>query len=208
MKTLYHGSHRGIEGCINPVSSRALCDFGKGFYTGDIKEQAETLVSNDENGKLYVLSVNLDNLRIYNFDNDVLWALYVGVNRGRIDITKYKKLQALIHKINSNDVIVGLIADDRMMYVYGLFVDGLITDAVLIESLKSVKLGSQYVFKTMEACSQIKIANSEILSEERKKELLHNKSKVIGNIQNVIEDLSKKYRRQGRFIDEILEEYK
>ena len=32
---LYHGSRGGIQGKIRPCS-RLRCDFGKGFYMGDI----------------------------------------------------------------------------------------------------------------------------------------------------------------------------
>lgn len=205
---LYHGSHSGVVGDINPLSSRELCDFGRGFYVGDLKEQAETLVSNDDSGTIYTLEVNIDNLKIYNFNDDIKWALYVGVNRGRIEASKYPRLQSLVDNISSNDIVVGLIADDRMMYVYDLFIRGLISDVVLIESLKYVKLGRQFVFKTKKACTHIKILDSRLIEPQRKKLLLHNKSRVIGNIQVVIDDLIKKYRRTGKYIEEILEGYK
>ena len=46
--TLYHGSHEGIEGEIAPNISRDVCDFGKGFYTGDNPTQAKTLICEDK----------------------------------------------------------------------------------------------------------------------------------------------------------------
>lgn len=103
---LYHGSHGGISGVINASSSRKLCDFGIGFYTGDKQEQAKSIIADDEEGVFYTLKADLD---------------------------------------------------------------GIITDKALSECLKSVKLGSQYVFKNDMACQRICIIKSGVLQEDEKK---------------------------------------
>ena len=42
----------------------------------------------------------------------------------------------------------------------------------------------------------------------KKKLLLHKKSITIGKVQATVEDYIKKYRRTGKYIDEILEGYR
>lgn len=206
--TLYHGSHRGLDGTINAMRSRSSCDFGKGFYTGDYDKQAKMLISDDVNGHFYTLSVDLSALNVYEFTDDVLWALYVGVNRGHIDIRPYSKLQKLLQEIDKHDVIVGLIADDKMMFVYAQFIEGVLTDKALIACLQQVKLGKQFVFKNDAACKKIKILADDQLSVAERRSLLNIKQGMLSNIAPMVANLQRLYRRQGLYIDEILERYK
>ena len=87
----FHGSKSGISGPINPIS-RSQCDFGKGFYLGSDIIQPLSLISNYTNPKLYVLSMNFDNLNILNLNDDIIWTMTVAFNRGKIDSHKYEKL--------------------------------------------------------------------------------------------------------------------
>lgn len=205
--TLFHGSHGGIVGSINAQSSRDLCDFGKGFYLGEMEEQAKTIAASEKGGIIYTIRVDINDMKVYRFTDDVLWALYVGVNRGRINTNKYPKLRDIVARINKYDVVVGLIADDRMAFIYSEFINGNITDKALVECLKYVKLGHQYVFKNNEACSKLCIISERHLSAEECKILNHDKSVTIGGIPIIVEDLKRKFRRDGRFVDEVLEEY-
>jgi peptidoglycan/xylan/chitin deacetylase (PgdA/CDA1 family) len=113
-----------------------------------------------------------------------------------------------VFKISSNDVVIGYIADDRMVYVYSAFIDGTMTDIALINCLKYVNMGKQYVFKTKRACSKIKILNRYHLDSDYRKVLLHDKHRTINEVQYVVEEMIKKYRRTGKYIDELLEVYK
>ena len=45
---LYHGSKSGIRGNIRPDLGRSMCDFGKGFYLGDLPDQPIGLIANDK----------------------------------------------------------------------------------------------------------------------------------------------------------------
>lgn len=205
--TLFHGSKGCFVGDISPFCSRVECDFGQGFYVGDQQKQAETIVIDANPSIIYKLSVSLNNLSVYKFDDDRLWALYVGINRGLLQLENLPKLNTIVKHINSHDVIIGLIADDRMMYIYNAFINGDVTDIVLKECLKEVQLGNQYVFKTEKSCKQIKIQECWELSKERKKVLKHDKSVVLGNIGNIVEEIKLEHRREGLFIDELLKSY-
>lgn len=206
--SLFHGSHSGISGEILATKSRSLCDFGTGFYTGDNELQAKTIIAEDDGGVFYELSADLSNLSVYEFKNNLEWAFVIGAYRNHIDKEQYPKLKSLISEIEKFDVIKGLIANDRMAYVYTQFVTGAITDVVLQNALQYVHLGNQYVFKTNEACKNIKIISSKKLAESERKDLLHEKHKTIGTLKSDIEELQRKYRRDGRFIDELLDDWR
>lgn len=106
-------------------------------------------------------------------------------------------------RISFNDIIRGLIADDRMYYVYTNFINGLITDVTLADAL-------QYVFKTQKACDYLTCVDSCILQSDELKQLKKNRSRIIGKLPNEIDELFKKHRRDrdGKFIDEVLEVFR
>ncbi len=60
---LYHASKAGIIGPIAPISN-SKCDFGKGFYMGTDPYQPLTLISDFEESKFYVMSLDLSNLEV------------------------------------------------------------------------------------------------------------------------------------------------
>lgn len=139
--TLYHGSKSGIRGAIAPIS-RERCDFGKGFYMGTDRTQPLTLICNYPNARLYTLCVDLSDLKIFDVEVGLDWAL---------------------------------------------------------------KLGRQYVALTKKACQKIKILDEQELTEndrnKQKQESEANRSKDIA----MADKICRKYRRDGRFFDEILE---
>lgn len=203
--TLYHGSKSGIRGDIAPVS-RERCDFGKGFYMGTDRTQPLTLICNYPNSKIYTLNVDLSGLKIFNVELGLDWALLVAYNRGKMDIVKHSKIYDRIADLNKGyDMIIGYIANDRMFVVLDRFFNGEITDTALINSLSALKLGKQYVALTEKACKKIKIHDMQELTESDREKLKQdsevNRSKGI----SMAEEICRKYRREGRFFDEILE---
>ena len=73
---LYHGSKSGLVGDIRPIS-RALCDFGKGFYMGTKQLQPLTLICNFPNAKMYTLKLNLTGLCVLEIEVGIDWALLI-----------------------------------------------------------------------------------------------------------------------------------
>lgn len=203
--TLYHGSKSGIRGTIAPVS-RKRCDFGKGFYMGTNRIQPLTLICNYPNAKIYTLSVNLSNLKILEVEAGLDWALLIAYNRGKMESTKHSTIYKRIANLsNGCDIIIGYIANDRMFVVLDRFFNGEITDMALIHSLSALKLGKQYVALTEKACKKIKILDEQELTvndrEKLKQESEANRSKGIA----MADEICRKYRRDGRFFDEIIE---
>lgn len=202
--TLYHGSKSGISGTIAPVS-RQRCDFGKGFYMGTDRTQPLTLICNYPNAKIYTLSVDLSGLKILNLEVGLDWAMLVAYNRGKMESVKNSEIYNRFAKLGKGcDMIIGNIANDRMFVVLDRFFNGEITDMALINSLSALKLGKQYVALTERACKKIKIIDEqEPAQNDRdilKQESEANRSKGIA----LADAICRKYRRNGRFFDEIL----
>ncbi len=204
--TLYHGSKSGIRGAIAPIS-RERCDFGKGFYMGTDRTQPLTLICNYPNAKLYTLGVNLSGLKILDIEIGLDWALLVAYNRGKMDVVKHSAIYNRFADLsNGCDMIIGYIANDRMFVVLDRFFNGEITDMALINSLSALKFGKQYAALTEKACQRIKILDEQELTEEDRDKLKLqsevNRSKGIA----MADEICRKYRRDGRFFDEILKE--
>ena len=92
----------------------------------------------------------------------------------------------------------------RMFVVLDRFFNGEITDLALINSLSALKPGKQYVALTKKACGQIKILDEQHIFKEDRESLKivseANRSKGIA----LADEICRKYRREGRFFDEIL----
>ena len=203
---LYHGSKSGIRGPVAPIS-RERCDFGKGFYMGTDPYQPLTLISDFEESKFYVVSLDLTGLRILNVKPDLEWAMLVAYNRGKMEEAKGTALYeryAVMRK--GYDVTVGSIADDRMFYVLDNFFQGIITDKALVMSLSALQLGEQYVAMTEKACQHIQIEDEIELSHLERIFLrdLSESNRVKG--VRLANEICRDYRREGRFFDEILKD--
>ncbi len=206
IKHLYHGSRGGIVGDIKP-ESRSRCDFGRGFYMGTNKDQARTLVANDQVPYLYKLDFDLSTME----ENRILtlsgmeWAFFVLYNRDRLGNIKGSELyNNLQHLADGKDVIIGPIADDAMNEAMTKFTESQITDKAFLESISALDYGTQYVAKTQEACSCITVISEK---EMRGKELQDAMMSAIlrrkeGSV--VADKMQKLYRREGRYFDEIL----
>ena len=204
---LYHGSRGGLTGNIKP-NSRIRCDFGQGFYMGTKSEQAKTLVFHDSMPVFYTMQFELSKIpenKILTL-SDIEWAFYVLYNRGNLEIMKGTNLYQRLSEMDTNkDVVIGPIADDNMNQVMRQFVNGDITDVVLLECIRCIDYGTQYVAKTQSACDHIKIQLEENLdiaqydiyqkySDDRRKESAE-KLKII----------KRQFRKEGRYLDDILE---
>lgn len=202
--TLYHGSKSGIVGKITP-SSRDRCDFGRGFYMGTDPMQPLTLICNYPDAKLYTLKCDLSGLNILDVEVGIDWALLVAYNRGKMESVKDTAIYRRVAEMTAGcDMLIGFIANDRMFVVLDRFFKGEITDEALIHSLSALKLGKQYVALTEKACKQIEIAEEKALTvadrEALRVESEENRSKGVA----LAEGICRKYRREGRFFDEIL----
>lgn len=206
---LYHGSRNGIKGDIQP-KSRNLCDFGTGFYMGTKPEQVKDLVFNEMSPVFYTLNLHLENIaqqRILIL-SDMDWAFFVLYNRGMLkEIKNTAFYQKLAGMDRDKDIIIGPIADDNMTMVMQQFTDGLITDKTFMECIRCIDYGMQYVAKTERACKQVEILRKENIdtTEPNKYQERENERRRENNRK--LKKTRREYRGQGRYLDEILEEY-
>lgn len=200
----YHGSKKGIVGDIAP-KSREFCDFGKGFYLGTDASQPLTLICDEKKPKFYAFKFDLTGLRVLHVELGIEWAMLIAYYRGYMNEVKgsaiYNKYASMA---KGYDVIRGYIANDRMYQVMKRFFEKEITDVALINSLSALDLGEQYVCITEKACKQLEILSEKELTSL---ELSLIKDKSIARREEGIqktEEVLVKYRREGKFFDEII----
>lgn len=210
IKILYHGSRGGIDGDIKPIS-RDRCDFGRGFYMGTNSNQAKTLVANDSAPFFYQLEMDLNKIckdKILEL-KDMDWAFFVLYNRRRMESVKntefYKKYK---HMADGKDIIIGPIADDAMNETMHKFMDSQITDKAFLESIRVLNFGNQYVAKTDYSCSCIKILTERELYGKELSDAVVIQINQRKQGTQMAEEIQRKYRREGRYFDEIIDEVK
>ena len=201
---LYHGSKKGIVGDIAPIS-RNECDFGGGFYMGTNTLQPLTLVCNEDKPKFYTVELDMTGLKVLTVEIGMDWAMLIAYYRKEMESAKGTPIyEKYAHMADGYDVIIGYIANDRMYTELSRFFNRTLTDVALINCLSALDLGKQYVAISEKACRQIKILKEEPLSQlelsllkdmsaERRKEGIA-----------LAEEIEVKYRREGKFFDEIL----
>ena len=200
----YHGSKSGIIGNIQPIS-REECDFGQSFYMGTSTLQPLTLVCTEEKSKFYTVAFDLSGLNVLEVEIGLDWAMLIAYYRKQMEQVKGSAIyEKYAHFADGYDVIVGYIANDRMYTELARFFNGSITDTALLKCLSVLDLGRQYVAITQKACDQIKILEErdfyllERLALQDKSIARRNEGIALAN------EVVKKYRREGRFFDEII----
>lgn len=201
---LYHGSKKGIDGDIAPIS-RSECDFGKGFYMGTAPLQPLTLVCNEEKPVFYTVDLDLRGLKVLTVDIGMDWAMLIAYYRKEMEKAKGTTIYEKYAKMaDGYDVIVGYIANDRMYTELSRFFNRTLTDVALINCLSALDLGKQYVAVSEKACKQIKIVSEQPISYL---ELAMLKDMSVTRRREGValaEEIEVKYRREGKFFDEIL----
>ena len=143
---LYHGSNQGIEKPKLFPAARAL-DFGNGFYLTSDFEQAKkwsilTVKRRGEGSPIVsVFKVDEEKLNQLNVE----WLRYVSSNRKSMNFN------------DRRDIVVGPVANDNTIPVLNLYLKGAYNEDEAIKRLMPQKLKDQYVFKTEEAVSILKL---------------------------------------------------
>lgn len=201
---LYHGSKKGIIGDIAPIS-RSECDFGCGFYMGTNTLQPLTLICNEEKSRFYTVELDMTDLKVLTVEIGMDWAMLIAYYRKEMEEAKGTPIyEKYAHMADGYDVIVGYIANDRMYTELSRFFNKTLTDVALINCLSALDLGKQYVAISERACRQIKILKEEPLSQLELLLLRDMSSERRREGIALAEEIELKYRREGKFFDEIL----
>lgn len=143
---VYHGSYMEVSS-PDVTMSRSNVDFGKGFYTTPIREQAVKWARRFKMKKgssvLSAYEVDEEKLRaeflVKEFDSySDAWLDYIVACRSGQCPKTY-------------DVIIGGVANDKVFDTIELFFDGLIDKSVAIERLRYEKPNLQVCFCSQEA---------------------------------------------------------
>ncbi len=154
---LYHGSYLEIQR-PDLKHSRDNLDFGRGFYTTPIYEQAVKWCEKfKRRGKEGVVSQycfdeeNMSNLSVLRFEAySEEWLDFILNCRSGEDSTDY-------------DLVIGGVANDKVFNTVELFFDGLIDKKEAIKRLCYEKPNLQICFRTDKALEGLKFEGSEVL---------------------------------------------
>lgn len=151
---LYHGSNQYIQE-IDLAKGKKYKDFGQGFYTTHLKEQAvywSRRIAERFGGHATVTEFEFDleaamadGLAVKIFERaDKDWALFVMSNR-RMDRSE-----------DHYDIVIGPVADDNMARLFGLYDMNIIDLDAVVAGLIYKDLNSQYFFATKRSLNYLK----------------------------------------------------
>lgn len=161
---LYHGTNIDIQS-INLELCRPYKDFGRGFYTTELPEQAQKMarrVARIYGGEPIVNIYRIDDgfmknnsLNIKDFGKfpSESWALFVMNNRNKF-FTDFKSADCNIDC--KYDIVCGSIADDDMAMLFRQYQNELISFDALIKGMVFKEVTNQYSFHTERAVQLLK----------------------------------------------------
>lgn len=153
--TLYHGSYTEVK-TPDLSHSRLNVDFGKGFYTTPIFEQAvKWCMKFKRTGKKAVVSKYefdekaCDSLNILNFESySEQWLDFIISCRKEEDKTDY-------------DIVIGGVANDKVFNTVELYFENLIDKNEAIKRLRYEKPNLQICLRTQKALDVLRFEGSE-----------------------------------------------
>ena len=204
-KIIFHGSKNIIEGEISPNYGRVNNDFGNGFYCGESIEQTTSFVSRFQDSSIYILKFDNKDLKCEFFDVNQEWMLAVAYFRGKLkEYEDNEIIKNIIEKVKKSDYVIAPIADNRMFRIIDRFIDGEITDEQCKHCLAATNLGNQYVFLTEKATSKISILERCYIAKAEREFYYKQKEEDVNDSDNKVKFALIKYKREGKYIEEIL----
>lgn len=150
---LFHGTIADFDK-VSLSKSHNRRDFGKGFYTTLLEQQAKEWA--------YRLSLreNVSRYFVYNFtfqENDNLKIKrFNALNKDWLEFIKENRSQGGLQ--HDFDVVIGPVADDNTMETIQLYIAGILTSDEAVERLKYNKVNNQVSFHTEKALNYLKLA--------------------------------------------------
>ena len=160
---LYHGTNIDIDN-IDIDKCQPYKDFGKGFYTTTLFDQAQAMAikkSRIFGGTPCVITYDvpdnillLPNLKIKVFDKATQeWAVFIINNRNR-DFNDHTN--SLCNTDNKYEVVYGPVANDTLTNLIQRYKRGYIDANVLLKEMEYVAPNNQYSFHTKAAVALLK----------------------------------------------------
>ena len=161
---LYHGSNTEIEK-IDLTQCRPFKDFGRGFYTTSVKEQAWAMAKRTVRiykfGSPCITEFFLDDVilndpafRIKRFlKPDFNWALFVVNNRNQ-NFTNFADSEC--NSDNKYDIVTGPVANDDISALIDVYLAGILSNEALTKELTFRELSEQISFHTEKSVTCLK----------------------------------------------------
>jgi hypothetical protein len=156
---LFHGSNQTVKS-PNITHSRGNLDFGRGFYTTTNYSQAcnfATLVTSKRGNGVATVSVyQFEEQKLHSFNSKLFngiteeWLDFVAANRLGLPVEHY-------------DLIVGPVADDKVIETVQLYIAGVLSKEAALVQLKVNQAYDQIVFLSECALSAISFEKAEIV---------------------------------------------
>lgn len=202
-QVLFHGSKFGLNN-VSIQKSRENCDFGKGFYLGESYSQALSFVNEYEKSSVYSFRYKTDKLKIKEFICDMDWMLAICYYRGNLKNYRVNKtVSKIVKDVESADIIIAPIADNKMFYIMNQFTEGEINASVALHSLSASQLGLQYVFKTDKSLENLEVVEKYYISTPERNACSKQQEQRSFEIDTKFK-LAKRNYRDGLFIEELL----
>lgn len=205
MKVLCHGSRTMINGKLRLDANGDSNDFANGFYCGENVKQAGMFVSSEPDSSLYIVASNIEQLDIRNFFINADWMVAVAYYRDTLgDYINHPMVQDIVESVESHDLIVAPIADNRMFEIIDQFINGELTDKQCSHALSASQLGYQFVFRTQKALDSIEILERCYLCSSEKAYYNRSNERESNTSLNKSILAKKFYSNEGKYISELL----
>ena len=205
MKVLCHGSRTMINGKLRLDANGDSNDFANGFYCGENVKQAGMFVSSEPDSSLYIVASNIEQLEIRNFFINADWMVAVAYYRDTLgDYINHPMVQDIVESVESHDLIVAPIADNRMFEIIDQFINGELTDKQCSHALSASQLGYQFVFRTQKALDSIEILERCYLCSSEKAYYNRSNERESNTSLNKSILAKKFYSNEGKYISELL----
>jgi hypothetical protein len=149
---LYHGSNQNFD-VVDLSKSKDKRDFGRGFYTTILREQAEdwaeVLFDRYKGDGIFIYETELE------LSGDLSIKIYEGLSEEWLQmVRKNRTLGGTQHQF---DIVQGPVANDKTMRTIALYIAGIIDAAETIKRLTFNQINNQVSLHTPAALSHLKI---------------------------------------------------
>ena len=155
---LYHGSNHQFDK-VDLSKSKDFRDFGRGFYTTTLREQAEdwaeALFDRFKGDGIFIYETELE------LSGDLSTKKYDGLSEEwLLMIQRNRTLGGIQHNF---DIVQGPVANDKTARTIALYVAGIINADEAIERLHSNRINNQVSLHTTAALSRLTITRRQSL---------------------------------------------
>ena len=163
--------------------------------------QAKSLVSSDDMPYYYKLKFKLSEIpkeKILILEDKKWLNTVLACRHADPEYNKLHVAKKALKRINKYDVIIGVIADDKMREAMASYIDNALTDKGLFYCLTRVDYGLQVVAKTKNACSKIEILEEKVLRGQELSGAIDFSSEKRMECRNIVNDAKKEFDGIGQ----------